>query len=133
MTACHVAKVDMGLQLVIGWALISSENGKPYVDSQGDEIPDEVVLPAVTAYMQRSRAGWLEHRPGEIGTVLLSFVLTDDIAAALGITCSRRGWVVGMRVHDPEILKAFSEGRLTGFSIGGRCKSSEVDHAQQTA
>jgi hypothetical protein len=130
MTVCHVAKVDMGLQLVIGWAMITRENGRPYVDSQGDETPDDVLLPAVTAYMERGRAGWLEHRPGEIGTVLLSLVLTDDIAAALGITCSQRGWIVGMKVHDREILKAFEEGRLTGFSIGGRCKSSEVEYGQ---
>jgi hypothetical protein len=120
MTACHVAKVDSSLQLVLGWAMITRENGRPYVDSQGDETPDDVLLPAVTAYMERSRAGWLEH----------SLVLTDEIATALGITCSRRGWIVGMKVHDREILKAFEEGRLTGFSIGGRCKSSEVEYGQ---
>ena len=120
MNALSVCKVDLSQRLVFGWGLVSSENGQPYVDSQGDEITDDVLLPAVTDYMLRSRAGWLEHRPGQIGTVVHSLPLTGELAAAFGIQCSRTGWIIGMRIDDPVILNDFATKKLTGFSIGGR-------------
>ncbi len=57
--------------------------------------------------------------PVEKGTIVHSFPLTEDIAAALGITAEKTGWLVAMQ-PEASMLKKFETGVLKQFSIGGR-------------
>lgn len=114
---CKVAKVDDGLGLVFGWAIVCTENGEPYVDSQNDHIPEHSMLKAVTKYAKGPRQGGDMHRC-EDGTVIHEFPLTQEIAKAFGIETTKTGWMIAME-PTPETYEKFKSGERTGFSIGG--------------
>jgi len=119
-----VAKVDEKLGLVFGWAITSTEKGEPVFDLQGDHIPDDVMLKAVSDFMEQSRDARDMHTGDTIGTVVHSMPLTAEIAEAFGILTDTTGWMVAMR-PSPEVLKQFASGERTGFSIGGQVLESE--------
>jgi hypothetical protein len=117
-TFFKVSGIDADLGLVFGWGIVCKEGGKPYVDTQGDHIPDEAMVKASTEFMKNSRmAGEMHARMGA-GTIVHSFPLTGEIAKAMGIDCDRTGWMVAA-APDPEMLAKFKDGTFTGFSIGG--------------
>ena len=108
--------MDEGHGLVLGFAIITSESGREYFDSQGDAITDEAMLEAACDFA-KNMAGDDMHR-GPDGEVVFMFPLTEEIAKAFEIECPRMGLMIGMR-PSPEVLKKFKSGEYTGFSIGG--------------
>lgn len=116
-----VTKVDESLGLVFGWGIVCTKNGEDYYDLQGDHIPDPVMLPASTNFMIDGRVAKDMHTGEQIGLIVHSMPLTKEIAKAYDITCPISGWMVAMRPDNKTVLKAFSEGTRTGFSIGGMC------------
>lgn len=116
---CRVAKVDDTLGVVFGWAIISTEDGFPYVDTQGDYIPDSAMLKAATKFAKGKRQGGDMHHT-EDGVVLFMFPLTAEVAKAFDIDCDKTGLMIGMAPDNPETLEKFRTGERTGFSIGGK-------------
>lgn len=117
-TFFKVAGVNEELGLVFGWGIVCKEAGVPYVDTQGNIITEKAMVEATTDFMKGDRMAGHQHTRMDAGSVVHSFPLSDDIAKAMGITCSKTGWMVAC-APDPEMLKAFKAGKLTGFSIGG--------------
>lgn len=113
----QVAKVDDGLGIVFGYAIVCKEGGEPYFDSQGDHIPEDSMLQAAVDFMQHSRAAKAMHDGEAIGDAWV-FPLTEDIAKALEIETKRTGLLIAMK-PDADTLKAYKSGKYTGFSIGG--------------
>lgn len=139
-------KVDKKLGLVFGYAIVCKVKNadgdfEPYYDSgtedpddgeiYSDHITEKCMLEAVTDFMKSSRVATEMHErevddagerimdaPVQKGTVVHSFPLTEDIAAALGISCEKTGWLVAMQ-PDASMLKKFESGALKQFSIGG--------------
>lgn len=123
---CKVAKVDDSLGLVFGWAIICSEGGQPYVDTQDDWIPDAAMLKASTKFAKGNRQGGDMHHC-EDGQIVHTMPLTAEVAKAFEITCDKTGWMIAMAPDSPETLEKFRSGERTGFSIGGsRIKDTEV-------
>lgn len=118
-----VMKVDESHGLVLGFAIITSQDGQEYFDCQGDAITDEAMLEAATDFA-KSMAGDDMHR-GPDGEVVFMFPLTSEIAKAFDIQCPRTGLMIGMR-PSPEVLKKFRDGEYTGFSIGGERIDEDV-------
>jgi len=116
-----VAKVDEGLGLVFGWAIVCTEKGARYHDVQGDHIPEPVMLKAVTDFMKDARVAKDMHTGDQIGDVVHSMPMTSEIAKAFGIQTEKTGWMVAM-APSPKVLKQFASGERTGFSIGGNCE-----------
>lgn len=116
---CKVAKVDESLGLVFGWAIVCTESGHPFVDSQGDHIPDRAMLKASTKFAKGRRTGGDMHSV-EDGTVIHTFPLTAEIAKSFGISCDKTGLMIAMAPDNAETLNKFRTGQRTGFSIGGR-------------
>lgn len=116
---CEVAKVDADLGVVFGWAIVSTEDGQPYVDLQKDHIPDESMLKATRNFAKGARIAKEMHVGGGRGTVLFLLPLTADVAKSLELQTRRTGLIIGM-APDPEMLEKFRSGELRGFSIGGR-------------
>lgn len=114
-----IAKVDETLGLVMGWAIVCTEEGEPYYDSQGDHIPESSMLEAATEFAKTSRESREQHLRSDAGTVLFSFPLTQDVAKAFGIGTQTTGLMIAIQ-PDAEMLAKFRSGELTGFSIGGR-------------
>lgn len=124
-TNVQVIKVDEKLGIVFGWAIVSTEKGKPYYDLQDQHIPEAVMTKALAGFMKDSRIGGEMHKkdkdgvPVYAGDVVFAFPLTADIAKAMGITTERTGAMIGYKPADSAILGKFASGEYTGFSISG--------------
>lgn len=118
-TEYEVRKVDQDLGLVFGWGIICKIKGQDYFDLHGDTIPEDVMLKSTTVFMIECRMAGDMHVEMNKGTIVHSFPLTTDIAAAMGIQTEQTGWMIAMRPSDPEILQKFADGTYKGFSIGG--------------
>ena len=122
-----VLKVDDGLGLVFGWAIVCKQDGADYWDLQGDQIPEASMLAAATDFMGTARVSKEMHSGGEAGTVLFAFPLTDDIAKAFGLETKTTGLMIAVKPNDAATLAKFRDGTYTGFSIGGvRLEDEEV-------
>ena len=123
----EVLKVDPALGIVMGYAIISTENGEPYYDLQGDHIPEESMLKAAVDFAENSRVASEMHTGESRGTVLFTWPLTGEIAKSFGIQTERTGLLIAMK-PDTDMLAKFQSGELKGFSIGGvRIEDEEVD------
>lgn len=126
----EVSKVDEALGLVMGYAIVCTEDDEPYFDVQGDHIPEDAMLKAALDFMENSRLAKEMHSGEGKGTVVFAFPLTGDIAKAFDIETGRTGLIIAIRPDDDEMLRKFRDGELTGFSIGGkRVLDEEVDDA----
>ena len=111
----------------MGYAIISTENGEPYYDLQGDHIPEESMLKAAVDFAENSRVASEMHTGESRGTVLFTWPLTGEIAKSFGIQTERTGLLIAMK-PDTDMLAKFQSGELKGFSIGGvRIEDEEVD------
>jgi hypothetical protein len=114
----QVVKVDSNLGLVFGFAIVSTLDGEPYFDKQGDHIPEDAMLKAATDFMEHSRIAKEMHAGDQQGSVIYAFPLTTDIAKSLGIVTKQTGLLIAMK-PSAEVLAKFQDGTYTGFSIGG--------------
>ena len=107
-------------RMVHGWASVVTEKGEPVVDRQGDIVEPETLVNAVNKFMEHVRIGKQMHKGGQIGTVVHSMPVTDEIGKSLGIQSDREGWIVAFKVYDDEVWNKVKSGELAAFSIGGR-------------
>lgn len=114
----QVVKVDANLGLVFGFAIVSTSDGQPYFDKQGDHIPEDAMLKAAADFMEHSRIAKEMHAGDQKGSVVFAFPLTADIAASLGIVTKQTGLLIAMK-PNADVLAKFQSGEYTGFSIGG--------------
>lgn len=120
----EVIKTSDELGLVFGLAIVCLEDGKPYFDSYGDHVPEDVMLKHAADFMANSRISTDMHaradgKPVQDGSVVFAFPFTTEIAKSLGIeTVKRTGLLIGMK-PSPAVFKKFKSGEYTGFSIGG--------------
>ncbi len=112
-------KVDAAAQIAYGWAIVCTENGAPYVDLQGDHIPDDVMLEAAVDFAANSRVGKDMHAGDSVGEHLFVYPITKAAAVGLGLATSKTGLLVGFKPSDPAMLDMIKSGERTGFSIGG--------------
>ena len=126
----RVAKVDEGLGLVFGWAIVCKVAGEDYYDLNIDRagphagervpehIPEAVMTKAATEFMQTARVGNEMHEGPDKGTYVFAFPLTTDIAKAMGIQTEKTGLMVAYK-PPADMLAKFKSGELRGFSIEG--------------
>ena len=127
---CEIIKgraSDMKEGIVFGWAYVLDRNGVQVVDHQNDTIAPEELVKAAHDFMINSRTAGVMHaradgQPQKIGDVVESVVLTRGLQKALGINLPVAGWLIAMRLTDPEVRKLAAQGVLKSFSIGGRGK-----------
>lgn len=123
----RVLKVDDSLGLVMGFAIVCKRDGEPYFDLQGDHIPEGTMMAAALDFMENSQVVKEMHEGEPVGSVVFAFPLTEDVAKAFDLTTSQTGLMIAMK-PNPEMLKRFQDGELTGFSIGGlRLDDEEID------
>lgn len=125
-TEATVQKVDEGLGLVMGFALICKQNDEDYFDLQGDHIPEDAMLEAATDFMLNSRKALEMHQGEQMGEVVFAFPLTTDVAEAFGITTKTTGLMIAMKPDSDEVLEKFRTGEYRGFSMGGKYVENEV-------
>lgn len=122
----EVVKVDDRLGLVMGYAIVCTEDGQPYFDLQGDHIPEDTMLKAALDFMEHSQVAKEMHTGEQAGTVVFAWPMTEDIAKAFGVLTRQTGLMIAIK-PSKDMLEKFQLGELTGFSIGGeRLKDEEV-------
>lgn len=115
--------------IIYGYAMISKTNGVPFIDSQGDVIPETAMVRASIKFMEdTNRAVGLEHKQTEGGKVVFAFPLTDEIKKAFDIDCPVSGLLVGIKPANKETYEQFKRGELTGFSIGGAAPLNSITY-----
>jgi len=129
----EISKMDSEKRQVFGWASVTSVNGQPYADLQGDIMELDVIEKAAYDYVGKSRKGGNMHQKTDTGPVhvsdmIESFVVTPEKRAAMGLPDSvPEGWWVGFAVNDDATWAEAKEGKLAGFSIHGKGTRSKVD------
>jgi len=97
------------------------------VDGQGDIMSADVIAEAAYKYLSeynRKTTLKLQHS----SPVKKRFSLIESYIApmdfVLGTTPIKTGtWIVSMRIFDDKIWKQIKDGKITGFSIGGKAKT----------
>lgn len=126
----EISKMDTEKRQVFGWASVSSIDGVPVADLQGDEVDLEEIEKAAYAYVAKSRVGGNMHKrndddtPVHVSDLIESLVVTPEKAAALGISKSHEGWWCGFQVNDDETWEAAKKGELVMFSVHGKGRRS---------
>lgn len=123
----RVIKVDSELGILIGFANVSTVDGAPLVDSQGDATSEAELVKVAAEYAEAGAAVDEMHDEQQVDgarTVFL-FPLTQDLAKSLGIgEIKKTGILIGVKV-PPDVLAKFKPGAngeaptYSGFSIGG--------------
>lgn len=124
LSTSQILKVDEGLGLVFGYAIVCKDGGSDHFDLQGDHIPEATMLKAALDFAENSQVAKDMHGYGEnghrpVGSVPFLFPLTTDIAKSLNISVEKTGLLIAMKPSEPSILAKFKSGEYTGFSIGG--------------
>lgn len=121
-----ILKRDDEERLAYGWAYVSTVNGNLSLDHSGEFIRPEMIAKAATNFMLSMRTAKRMHSGGQIGEVVHSMPLTNDIAKALGIQSDREGWCVAIKIYDDQVWQDVKSGKLAAFSIGGRALKEMV-------
>lgn len=114
-----ILKSDGDQRIAWGWASVAALNGEPVVDLQKDVIDGEEMMKATTEFMEDVRRLQSMHAGEQIGVVVHSLPLTNELAKAFGLNTDREGWIVGVKIHDDGVWKRVKDGELRAFSIGG--------------
>ena len=116
-------------KFVFGYAAVckvQDKNGKfiPYVDLEGDHIPEEEMYNASVGYMEGDRIAKHNHEGEQIGVVVFGFPLTEEIANSMEISVKKTGFIIGMRIDSEEVAEKIKKGM--GFSVGGTAYRIEM-------
>lgn len=113
-------KADATGRFVRGWASVIEIDGKQVEDTQGDVIDMAELTKAAHTFITDARVAKAMHKGNAVGEVVESVLIDDEFAKALGITDTRRGWWIGMQIHDAKVQKKIAIGEFRAFSIGGK-------------
>jgi cation transport regulator ChaB len=121
-----ILKVDTERRIAWGWASVSTLKGELVTDLQGDTITPQEMEKMADRFMASARTAKAMHEGDQIGEVLHSFPITNEIAKAFGMETDREGWIIGMKIHDDAVWQGFKDGTYKAFSIGGRSKRERI-------
>lgn len=129
--SAEVVKVDEELGIVFGWGSVTKINGETLVDIQGDIIEDHELERAVYDFMVAPKHDEMHERIVPDSQIVESTVITDEklqkmFPEAEALPPGKRGWWLGVKINDPEVLAKHKDGTYTGFSITGTAKREEV-------
>jgi len=122
----EVLKSDTEQRIVWGWASVATEDGQPVYDAHGDYIPMDEIVPATNDFMKGARVLKAEHSGPQIGQVVHSLPLTQELAKALGLETKKEGWITGTYVTSDVAWEMVKKGEFPAFSIGGKGKRVET-------
>lgn len=123
----QILKADPHEQIVYGWGSVSVANGELITDLQGDQIEPDVLEKAVTEFMLDYRESGVMHDGSSVGDVIASLVTTPQIVKAFGLSQDLPiGWILGVKIKDPEVWKRVQSGELQAFSIQGTADREEL-------
>lgn len=125
----RVIKADTAQQIVYGWASVAvTVNGEPVEDLQDDVIAPEDLEQTSIDFMLTSRESGVMHEGKAVGQVIASLVTTPEIVKAFfgdDVTV-QTGWILGVKLADPDTFRQVQEGKLAMLSIQGTADREEI-------
>jgi len=121
----QVLKMDDEQRIVYGWASVVTEDGEPVVDTQGDVITPEEMEKMANDFMLDVRKAKAMHTGGQVGEVIHSMPLTNELMKAFDIYSDREGWLVAFKIYDDDAWEKVRSGEFQALSIGGKAGSRE--------
>lgn len=120
-----IAKANDEEQTVTGVVL------QPEVtDGQGDIYDASVIKDAAYGYLMnynKSTELGLQHKEFVKGRFALVESYLTPLDIAIGNNVVKQGsWVMTVKVLDPKIWKLVKDGKITGFSIGGKARVQQL-------
>lgn len=97
-------------------------------DFQGDVAGADLIEKAAHDFLDNSGRPGLMHSQmmGQHDVSVVESYVTRDNCTIEGRDIPAGSWVIGMRVRNPVIRKSIRDGKLRGFSIGGRGKREPI-------
>jgi hypothetical protein len=127
----HKTQIDQERMEITAPVLVPDE-----VDYHGDIYDAEAVYKACRNYQANCRKAYLQHS-FEIGPETSEFVehyvtpADMTIATTKGDVLVKKGtWLATMKFKNPKLWQSVKQGKYTGFSIGGRAKSIEIEKSK---
>jgi len=122
-----IEKASDEKQIVTGVVLVPET-----VDAQGDIISRDVIEKAafefLAAFGKQTKLG-LQHnsfkKQEDRFSLAESYIAPMDFVLGTK-TVTAGSWVMSVRIHDAKIWKSVKDGKITGFSIGGRARAKKV-------
>lgn len=117
---CPVLKVNAEEKSVTG-VVLEPET----VDAQLDIISEAVIQKAAENFLAKfnkaTKLGLMHKNFSKKFELLQSYIMPSDMT--IGSTIVKKGsWIMKVRVIDNQVWKQVKEGKITGFSIGGKAK-----------
>jgi len=98
-------------------------------DAQGDIISEAVIEKAagdfLASFNKSTKLGLMHKEFNKNFELRQSYVTPSDMVIA-NKTVRKGAWVMVVRVVDDRIWKAVKDGKITGFSIGGKAKAQKL-------
>lgn len=98
-------------------------------DAQGDIISETVIEKAagdfLASFNQSTKLGLMHKEFNKNFELRQSFIAPSDMVIA-NKTVRKGAWVMVVKVIDDKIWKAVKDGKITGFSIGGKAKAQKL-------
>ena len=113
-------------QIAYGWASVVSIDGKELVDKQGHVITSAEMEKMANSFMMSQRVAKEMHTGGSVGEVIHSMPITKQLMETLNLKGDTEGWLIGVKIKDPEVWKRVKDGTLKAFSIGGKGVLTDV-------
>jgi len=95
------------------------------VDLQGDRLSKSEIRVACHKFMMKSQRINKEHNGPAKADIIESYIAPTDFTCN-GQKVRKGSWIMGVKVHDPEIWQAIKKGEITGFSIAGNGTRTEI-------
>lgn len=96
------------------------------VDAHKDTIPADVILDAAEDFLAniniKTTMGLMHKNMKAPLELVQSFVVPDQDITINNVLVKKGSWVIVVRVNDDKIWQDVKDGKLTGFSIGGKAK-----------
>lgn len=117
---CPILKANTEKKTVTG-VVLQPET----VDAQGDIISEDVIEKAAENFLAKfnkaTKLGFMHKNFSKKFELLQSFIAPSDIV--IGTKLIKKGsWVMKVRVVDSAVWKLVKDGKIRGFSIGGKAK-----------
>jgi hypothetical protein len=120
-----ILKADKELQIITGVVLRPET-----VDAQGDIMSADVIRESAHNFLKahnRTTKLKLQHKTFKAGR----FDLVESFIAPMDLTIGDKivkggSWVMSVRVNDAAVWSQVKDGKITGFSVGGRAKVKQL-------
>lgn len=117
----RIVKIDDEERFALAPALVPNR-----VDKHGDVISAEEIERTAHNFMANYQSVHFMHEaplPRSDVTIVESYILRQPYELADGDELPPGTWMIGFKIHNPELWRMIKKGEIRGVSIGGICKS----------